>query len=193
MGFCDDACLLSTPVAADLYHRVAATQPIVDYHCHLSPRDIAEDRRFENLHAIWLDGDHYKWRAMRANGIGEERITGAASPREKFQAWAETVPHCLRNALYHWTHLELARYFDFHGLFSTKTADAVWEKGLETLAKPSHSCRGLLVQSQVRALCTTDDPTDSLEHHQAIAADPVRCRAFLLKSSMIEGLRRPPA
>ena len=105
MAFCDESFLLATPAAADLYHRVAARQPIVDYHCHLSPRDIAADRRFENLHAIWLDGDHYKWRAMRAAGVSEEAITGAESPREKFRAWAATVPQTLRNPLFHWTHL----------------------------------------------------------------------------------------
>ena len=170
--FIHDDFMLQSTAARELYHHFAKDEPILDFHNHLPPDQIASDRVFENLYDIWLAGDHYKWRGMRANGIPEERITGSASPRDKFDAWAETVPHCLRNALYHWTHLELARYFDFHGLFSTKTADAVWEKGLETLARPSHSCRGLLVQSQVRALCTTDDPTDSLEHHQAIAADP---------------------
>lgn len=163
--------MLQSVAARELYHHFAKDEPILDFHNHLPPDQIAADRVFENLYEIWLAGDHYKWRAMRANGIDEERITGSASPRDKFDAWAETVPHCLRNALYHWTHLELTRYFDFPGLFSPKSADEVWEKGAEILARPSHSCRGLLVRSKVRALCTTDDPIDSLEHHQAIAAD----------------------
>ena len=169
--FIHDDFMLQSTAARELYHHFAKDEPILDFHNHLPPDQIAADRVFENLYEIWLAGDHYKWRGMRANGIPEDRITGAASPRDKFDAWAETVPHCLRNALYHWTHLELARYFDFHELFSPKTADLVWEKGLELLARPTHSCRGLLVQSRVRALCTTDDPTDTLEHHRAIAAD----------------------
>jgi glucuronate isomerase len=177
--FIHDDFMLQSPAARELYHLFAKNEPILDFHNHLPPQDIAENRRFENLYDIWLAGDHYKWRGMRANGIPEERITGSASPRDKFDAWAETVPHCLRNALYHWTHLELARYFDFDGLFSPKTADQVWETGLSKLAQPSHSCRGLLELSQVRALCTTDDPTHSLEHHQAIAADPsIRTRVY---------------
>jgi glucuronate isomerase len=145
--FIHDDFMLQSQAAKDLYHNFAKGEPR-------------------------LAGDHYKWRAMRANGIPEERITGEASPRDKFDAWAETVPHTLRNALYHWTHLELSRYFGFEGLFSTATADEVWESGNARLAEPSHSCRGLLEQSQVRALCTTDDPTHSLEHHQGIADDP---------------------
>ncbi|MBU6222122.1 MAG: glucuronate isomerase, partial [Planctomycetes bacterium] len=128
MPFCDDSFLLSGPVAADLYRRVAARQPIVDYHCHLSPRDIAEDRRFENLHAVWLAGDHYKWRAMRADGVAEDLITGAASPQEKFRAWARTVPHTLRNPLFHWTHLELRRHFGIEELLDESSADRVWQE-----------------------------------------------------------------
>jgi glucuronate isomerase len=169
--FIHDDFMLQSLAARELYHHFAKDEPILDFHNHLPPDQIAVDRTFENLFEIWLAGDHYKWRAMRANGIAEDRITGGATARDKFDAWAETVPHCLRNALYHWTHLELARYFDFDGFFSPKTADAVWEQGNAILARPSHSCRGLLVQSKVRALCTTDDPTDSLEHHRAIAAD----------------------
>lgn len=175
--FIHDDFLLQTSAARDLYHHFAKNEPILDFHNHLPPDEIAGDRSFQNLYEIWLAGDHYKWRAMRINGIPEDKITGSASPREKFDAWAETMPHCLRNPLYHWTHLELARYFGITDLFSPKTANAVWETGVETLAKPSHSCRELLIQSKVRALCTTDDPTDSLEHHRAIAEDkdfPVR-------------------
>lgn len=163
--------MLQSTAAKELYHDFARDEPILDFHNHLPPDEIAADRKFENLSEIWLAGDHYKWRAMRANGIAEERITGNASDRDKFDAWAETVPHCLRNALYHWTHLELSRYFGFDGLFSTETANEVWENGNAKLAQPEYSCRGLLEMSKVRALCTTDDPTHSLEHHQAIAAD----------------------
>lgn len=169
--FIHDDFMLQSAAARDLYHHFAKDEPILDFHNHLPPDQIASDRRFADLYEIWLAGDHYKWRAMRANGIPERLVTGDASPREKFDAWAETVPHTLRNALYHWTHLELSRYFGFGGLFSPKTADEVWETGLAALAKPSHSCRGLLRQSGVRALCTTDDPTDDLAHHRAIAAD----------------------
>ncbi|MEM7698860.1 MAG: glucuronate isomerase [Verrucomicrobiota bacterium] len=170
--FIHDDFMLQSQAARELYHHFAKDEPILDFHNHLPPDEIASDRRFETLFDIWLAGDHYKWRGMRANGIPESRITGDASPRDKFDAWAETVPHCLRNALYHWTHLELSRYFDFDGIFSSKTADEVWEKGNALLAEPSHSCRGLLEQSEVRALCTTDDPTVPLTHHEQIAADP---------------------
>lgn len=170
--FIHDDFMLQSLAAKELYHHFAKDEPILDFHNHLPPDEIADDRRFENLFDIWLAGDHYKWRAMRANGISEERITGDVSPRDKFDAWAETVPHTLRNALYHWTHLELSRYFDFNGLFSPATADEVWEKGNARLSEPNYSCRGLLKMSQVRALCTTDDPLHSLEHHEAIAKDP---------------------
>jgi glucuronate isomerase len=170
MGFCDDAFLLSTPVAADLYHRVAAAQPIVDYHCHLSPKDIAEDRRFETLHAVWLEGDHYKWRAMRADGVNEERITGSATPREKFQAWAETVPHTLRNPLFHWTHLELRRHFGIDDLLDGTTAEQVWTEANRQLATGPLTARGILTKMNVALVGTTDDPADPLDWHARIAA-----------------------
>lgn len=169
--FIHDAFMLQSPAARDLYDGFARDEPILDFHNHLPPDEIAADRHFANLQEIWLAGDHYKWRAMRANGIPEERITGDAGARDKFDAWAETVPHCLRNALYHWTHLELSRYFGFEGLFSPETADEVWNLGETKLAEPGFSCRGLLERSKVRALCTTDDPTHSLEHHRAIRED----------------------
>jgi len=171
MPFCDDSFLLSCDAAAVLYHDVAAQQPIIDYHCHLSPRDIAEDRRFENLHAIWLDGDHYKWRAMRANGIAEERITGTASPREKFQAWAETVPHTLRNPLFHWTHLELRRHFQINDLLDETTAQGIWDEANRQLASGDLTARGILTRMQVEVVGTTDDPADSLQWHEKIARD----------------------
>ena len=170
MGFCDASFLLSTATAADLFHRVAAVQPIVDYHCHLSPRDIAEDRRFEDLHAVWLAGDHYKWRAMRACGVAEDLITGAASPREKFQAWAETVPATLRNPLFHWTHLELRRYFGIDRLLEPATAEAVWTEANRQLATGDLTARGILRRFRVELVGTTDDPADSLEWHERIAA-----------------------
>ena len=172
MAFIHDNFLLQTSAARDLYHEYAKEEPILDFHNHLPPNEIANDRRFENLYDVWLAGDHYKWRAMRANGIPERFCTGDATPREKFDAWAATVPHTLRNALYHWTHLELARYFDTHDLFNPDTADALWDKANGLLAGEGYTTRGLLKRSKVRALCTTDDPTDSLEHHRAIAADP---------------------
>ena len=128
-GFITEDFLLSNDPARRLYHQFAAAQPIFDYHCHLSPRDIAENRRFANLHEIWLEGDHYKWRAMRANGVPEKYITGDATPYEKFLAWARTVPYTLRNPLYHWTHLELQRYFGIAELLDEKSAPAIWETG----------------------------------------------------------------
>ncbi|MFM8735299.1 MAG: glucuronate isomerase [Pirellulales bacterium] len=170
MGFCDDSFLLSTEVAGDLYQRVAARQPIVDYHCHLSPRDIAEDRRFETLHAAWLEGDHYKWRAMRAAGVAEERITGAATPREKFQAWAETVPQTLRHPLFHWTHLELRRHFGIADLLEPATAEAIWTETTRQLASGPLTARGILERMNVELVGTTDDPADSLDWHARIAA-----------------------
>ena len=133
--FLDDNFLLSNDVARPLYFDQAARQPIVDYHCHLPPKDIAEDRRFADLFEIWLEGDHYKWRAMRANGVPEKYITGDATPYEKFMAWAKTVPYTLRNPLYHWTHLELQRYFGINDLLDENTAPGVWDRANETLAK----------------------------------------------------------
>lgn len=171
MPFCDDSFLLSCDAAATLYHDVAAHQPIIDYHCHLSPRDIAEDRRFENLHAIWLDGDHYKWRAQRANGIAEELITGSATPREKFQAWAKTVPHTLRNPLFHWTHLELRRHFGIEDLLDEATAQKIWDEANRQLNTGDLTARGILARMHVRVVGTTDDPADSLEWHESIARD----------------------
>src|SRR5271169_5498282 len=134
MKFCNKDFLLSNGTARELYHGTAADQPIIDYHCHLSPRDLAEDRRFQNLQEAWLEGDHYKWRAMRANGVPERLITGDASPREKFQAWAATVPKTLRNPLFHWTHLELRRYFGIEKLLEPSTAKSIWQEANRQLA-----------------------------------------------------------
>lgn len=170
--FLDQHFLLHSDAAQRLYHEYAAPMPIIDYHNHLPPQDIAEDRQFENLTQIWLYGDHYKWRAMRAHGIPETYCTGEAGDWEKFEKWAETVPYTFRNPLYHWTHLELRRYFGIEELLSSKTARAVYEQASDLLRRPEYSVRNLLRKMNVRVLCTTDDPTDTLEWHRQIANDP---------------------
>ncbi len=162
--------LLTSKAARRLYHHFAAAEPILDYHSHLSPADIAADRRFNNLFEIWLEGDHYKWRAMRANGVLERYCTGDAPPFEKFLAWARTVPFTLRNPLYHWTHLELKRYFGIGILLNEVCAKAVWDSANALLSTAGLSARGILRKFNVRALCTVDDPCDDLAHHRAIAA-----------------------
>lgn len=165
--------LLDTRTARRLYHEVAADLPIIDYHNHLPPQAILDDHHWADLGEIWLEGDHYKWRAMRWNGIDEARITGAASSREKFDAFAETMPYLLGNPIYHWTHLELTRYFGWdRGLFSPETANAVWETGTAALAQPDFGARGLLRQMKVEFVGTTDDPCDDLAAHIAMARDP---------------------
>lgn len=178
MSFIHDNFLLETKTAQRLFHTYAAPQPIIDYHCHLPPKDVAEDRRFANLFEIWLEGDHYKWRAMRASGVQERFCTGDASPREKFQAWASTVPQTLRNPLYHWTHLELKRYFGIDELLDEKTADRVWERANEALRSPQLSAKGILGKFCVRAVCTTDDPADLLTWHEAIAASGLATKVY---------------
>lgn len=161
--------LLENDIAVELYHRFAKDQPIIDYHCHVPPKDIAEDRRFENLTQIWLAGDHYKWRAMRANGISENFITGNASDWEKFLAWAKTVPKTIRNPLYHWTHMELKRPFGISDvLLNENTAKNVWERCNACLTESRFSTRGIIKQMNVELICTTDDPIDSLEYHQKL-------------------------
>jgi glucuronate isomerase len=178
MPYIDEDFLLHTKAARRLYHEYAAQQPILDYHCHLSPEEIAEDRTFKDLFEIWLEGDHYKWRAMRANGIVDRFCTGDAQPYEKFAAWAETVPHCLRNPLYHWTHLELKRYFGIDELLNPATASGIWKRASEDLAKPGLSARGILAKFDVRAVCTTDDPTSDLQAHAKIAASKLPTRVY---------------
>ncbi len=169
--------LLSTDRAIALYHRYAADLPILDYHNHLPPAQIAEDTRFANLAHIWLHGDHYKWRAMRSNGVPERYCTGDATDWEKFEKWAETVPATLRNPIYHWTHLELNRPFGIRDrLLSPATAKSIWDECNAMLARPEFSARGILRQMKVEALCTTDDPADDLAAHRACAADP-KCPA----------------
>jgi len=167
--FIHDDFLLETDVARDLYHRFVADLPIIDYHCHLPVAQIAGDHRFRSLTQIWLDGDHYKWRAMRANGIAERFCTGDATDQEKFEAWARTVPATLRNPLYHWTHLELKRPFGVTELLSERTAGSIYAHCNELLQRPDFSTQGLLRQFRVAVVCTTDDPADSLEHHHALA------------------------
>ncbi|WP_246222902.1 glucuronate isomerase [Draconibacterium halophilum] len=163
--------LLQTDVAKELYHNHAAKMPIFDYHCHINPQEIAEDRKYDNITQLWLYGDHYKWRGMRTNGVAEKYCTGNASDWEKFEKWAETVPHTLRNPLFHWTHLELKKFFGIDKVLSPATAKEIWEECNAKLQTPEYSCRGIIKMANVHTICTTDDPVDSLEYHRAIKAD----------------------
>ncbi len=166
--FLDRDFLLETETAGMLYYEHAEKMPIIDYHCHLPPEDIANDRKFENLTQVWLEGDHYKWRAMRTNGVDENYITGSATDREKFQKWAETVPYTMRHPLYHWTHLELRRAFGIEDILDGNTAGKVYDEAGELLKGDGYSCRGLMKKFRVETACTTDDPADSLEYHRQI-------------------------
>ncbi len=170
--FMDDDFLLSNETAKILYHEYAKKMPIIDYHCHINPQEIAEDRKFDSITQVWLGGDHYKWRQMRSNGIDEQYITGSASDYDKFKKWAETLQKAIGNPLYHWSHLELQRYFDYQEPLSPATADEVWEICNKKLAEPSMSVRSIIRRSNVETICTTDDPVDSLEWHKKIADDP---------------------
>jgi len=172
-GVFDDDFLLSSPQARALYFDVADGLPIIDYHCHLSPRDLAANRSFANLTEIWLEGDHYKWRAMRSNGIPEAFITGNATPQEKFMKWAETVPMTVMNPLFHWTHLELKRPFGIKKLLDTTSAAAIWKKAATMLKNPELSAFGILKNRDVRVICTTDDPADDLAHHRKLAREKI--------------------
>ena len=178
MGFITDNFLLQSHTARYLYRKYAASQPILDYHCHLSPKDVAENRRFGNLFEIWLEGDHYKWRAMRTNGVPEHYCTGDAEPYQKFLAWAKTVPYTLRNPLYHWTHLELLRYFGIDELLDQSTAASIWQRANQRLMADDLTAHGILENFNVSALCTTDDPTDSLEYHQQIRHSSLKARVL---------------
>ena len=169
--FMDEDFLLSTQIAQKLYHEHAEKTPILDYHCHINPEEIAKDRQFENITQVWLGGDHYKWRQMRSNGVDEKYITGDAPDCEKFQKWAETLEKAIGNPLYHWSHLELKRYFGYDGCLNGETAEEVWNLCNEKLKTPEMSVRNLIRQSGVALLCTTDDPADSLEWHKVIAED----------------------
>jgi glucuronate isomerase len=178
MSFIHEDFLLSTKTSRRLYHEFAEDEPILDYHCHLPPGDVARNRRFQNLFEIWLEGDHYKWRAMRANGVSESLCTGDASAYEKFLAWSRTVPATLRNPLYHWTHLELKRYFGIDELLNESSAPRIWEEANARLATSELSAHGILASFQVKAVCTTDDPTDDLAAHRAIAASQLSTKVF---------------
>ncbi|HCL03525.1 MAG TPA: glucuronate isomerase [Lachnoclostridium phytofermentans] len=169
--FMDKDFLLSSETAKTLYHDYAAKVPIIDYHCHINPEEIAKDRSFDTITQVWLGGDHYKWRQMRSNGIDEIYITGDASDIVKFEKWAETLQKAIGNPLYHWSHLELQRYFDYYGTLNAKTSEEVFKLCNDKLSKPEMSVRGLIKQSNVETICTTDDPIDSLEWHKAIAED----------------------
>ena len=169
--FMDADFLLTSDVAKKLYHEYAETMPIIDYHCHINPQEIWEDRKFENITQVWLGGDHYKWRQMRSNGVDEKYITGDASDREKFQKWAETVERLIGNPLYHWSHLELKRYFGYEGYLNGDTAEEVWNLCNEKLAQDDMTVRQIIKRSNVTLICTTDDPIDSLEYHKKIAED----------------------
>ncbi len=163
--------LLSTDTASKLYHDYAEAMPIVDYHCHVSPREIYEDKHFENISQVWLSGDHYKWRIMRSNGVEEKYITGIASDREKFQKFAEALPRAIGNPMYHWCHLELKNYFGYEGVLNGETAEEVWNLTAEKLKSADMGVRGLIEKSNVAFIGTTDDPIDSLEWHRKIAED----------------------
>jgi len=170
-NFINDNFMLQNQVARTLYHDFAKHLPIIDYHCHISPKEIAENKKYNNITEVWLGGDHYKWRAIRANGVDEKYITGNADPKEKFMKWAETVPYLLGNPLYHWTHLELKRYFGIDDLLSPETAENIWNRCNELLSSDEFSVRGLISKSNVELICTTDDPVDTLEYHRAIKED----------------------
>ena len=174
--FINDNFLLQNKFAEELYHNYAKDLPIIDYHCHLSPQDIATNRTFNNLTEVWINGDHYKWRAMRTLGIKEKYITGNASDQEKFKAWAKTVPHTLRNPLYHWTHLEMARYFDINELLNEQNADAVYSKANDILNNNQNSCQDLLTKMNVEVVCTTEDPLDNLDAHIAINKSNIKTK-----------------
>ena len=165
--------LLYSPLAQHLFRSYAETLPIIDYHCHLSPQEIYEDRIFDNITQLWLGGDHYKWRLMRTSGVPEKYITGNADDRDKFQKWAETISLAIGNPLYHWSHLELSRYFGYDGILNGETAEEVWQLCNEKLRTPDFSVRNLIAKSNVKVICTTDDPSDSLEWHSKIKSNPL--------------------
>ena len=170
-AFMDKDFLLETATAQKLFHEYAEKTPILDYHCHINPKEIAEDRQFDNITQVWLGGDHYKWRFMRSCGVDEKYITGDASDYEKFCKWAECLGKAIGNPLFHWSHLELQRYFGYNGVLNAKTADEVWNLCNAKLKEPSMSVRNIIKQSNVTLICTTDDPVDSLEWHTKIAED----------------------
>ncbi len=205
--FINENFILNNKTAEKLYHNYSEYQPIIDFHCHLSPAMISEDRQFSTLTQAWLEGDHYKWRAMRTNGINEMYCTGNTSDSEKFKKWAETVPATVGNPLYHWTHLELARYFNIFDLLSPSTASSIYEKASAMLQTKEFSTRSMIKKMNVEIICTTDDPTDSLEHHKKLKGsfeipvlptwrpdniikteDPEKLKAYILKLEIASGI-----
>ena len=172
MSFMNKDFLLKSETARKLYHEHASQVPVIDYHCHINPQEIYEDKRYNTITEVWLGGDHYKWRAMRSCGVAEHYITGNATPAEKFQKWAETIPNLIGNPLYHWTHLELQRYFDIHEPLNGENAMEIYEKCSAILQQPDMSARGIIRKSNVKLICTTDDPADDLNWHEKLAADP---------------------
>lgn len=170
-AFMDEDFILSTETAKKLYHEYAEVMPVLDYHCHLNPQEIYENKKYDNITQVWLGGDHYKWRQMRSNGVEEKYITGDATDREKFQKWAETLEMAIGNPLYHWSHLELKRYFGYDGYLNGETAEEVWNLCNEQLRGEGRTPRDLIKMSNVTLVCTTDDPADTLEWHRKIAAD----------------------
>ena len=176
--FLDSEFLLQTETARMLYHEHAQKMPIIDYHCHLNPQEIAENHRFADLTEIWLGGDHYKWRAMRANGVAEEYITGNKPPFEKLLKWADTLQHAMRNPLYHWTHLELSRVFGINKVLNPSSAREIYDECTAMLQTPEFRAQAIMERMNVDVVCTTDDPADSLEHHQAIRTTPLKTRVL---------------
>ena len=176
--FLDRDFLLDTNTAKHLYHDYAQNMPIIDYHCHLSPKEIYEDIRYSNITELWLGGDHYKWRQMRANGVKEQYITGNASDKEKFINWAQTLEMAIGNPLYHWSHLELKRYFGYEGYLSTETAEEVWNLCNDRLKNDGISSRKLIEMSKVEVICTTDDPVDSLYWHKKLREDKFKVKVL---------------
>ncbi|MEX0883549.1 MAG: glucuronate isomerase, partial [Cyclobacteriaceae bacterium] len=172
--FLTDDFLLKSDFAKTLYHDHAKKMPIIDYHCHLSPHDIAKNRQFTNMTEVWLKGDHYKWRAMRTLGVNEKYITGQSTDAEKFQKWAESVPYTMRNPLFHWTHLELDRYFGIDELLTGNSGPEIYERTTELLQQKSYSTQGLLSKMNVEVVCSTDDPTDDLAYHQQAKKDGLK-------------------
>ncbi len=194
MAFIHEDFLLHNESARRLYHRYAEDEPILDYHCHLSPKDIAENRAFKNLFEIWLEGDHYKWRAMRANGVAERFCTGDEPPFEKYMAWARTVPNTLRNPLYHWAHLELKRYFGIEERLDEESARGIWESANAALGADALRAHGILQKFRVKAVCTTDDPADDLVHHRRISASGLETKVYpAFRPDKVLNVHRPEA
>ena len=190
--FIHDNFLLENKYAEELYHNYSKQQPIIDYHNHLSPQLIAEDKVFDNLTQVWINGDHYKWRAMRTLGINEKFITGDASDKDKFLSWSKTVPYTMRNPLYHWTHLELARYFGVYDLLNEKSAEKIYEEVSAKVKTKAYSTQNLLRKVNAEYVCTTEDPTDTLEFHQQIKKDINKAKLESAQKALNDTVLRAP-